>query len=206
MLFEIAKHHIFIDTNKFSVLEKLVLNGKNRHDFAREIHGKDVLWISVWQDVVAKIYKLVEQLLIENYLKNPEEFIKDNITFEYVSDKAEKNVFDLIYAYCLINKNADLYPISDTISTHLYTKQDFGSYSLCVISNNAYLSFNTKKKSKFQKLIDKRFDITIEIQSKSVKSAYGKLNDFIISFDNFILHFGEFVEIKLVQKTYPMER
>ena len=103
MLFEIAKQHIFIDTNKFSALEKLVLNGKNRHDFAREIYGKDVLWISVWQDVIAKIYKLVEQLLNENYLKNPKEFLKDNITFEYVSDKAEKNVFDLIYAYCLIN-------------------------------------------------------------------------------------------------------
>jgi hypothetical protein len=200
MLFEIEKHHIFIDADKFSILENLVLNGKNRHDFAREIYGKDVLWISVWQEVMVKIYKKVEQLLSENYLNNPSKFLTDNMNFEYVSDKAEKNVFDLLYAYCLTNKNADLCPISDTIATHLYTKQDFGSYSFIVTSSNAYLSFNTKNKTRFQKFIDKRFDVTIEISSKSVKRANGNLTDFVISLDDFILHFGEFVEIKLVQK------
>lgn len=75
---------------------------------------------------MAKIYKMVEQLLIENYHKVPNIFLSNNINFEYISDKAEKNVLDLLYAYCLTNKNADLYPISDTIGSNLYTKQDFG--------------------------------------------------------------------------------
>lgn len=200
MLFEIAKLHIFIDTNRFSDLEKLVLNGKTRHDFAREIYGKDVLWIDVWQEVMRKIYKMVEQLLTQAYFKDPDEFLTDYTKFEYLFDKAENNVFDLLYAYCLTNKNAALYPRADTVATHLYTKQDIGSYSFVVISSSAYLSFNTKNKSWLQKLVDKRFDITIEIPSKSVKRVYGKLNDFIVSFDDYIMHFGEFVEIKLIQK------
>lgn len=200
MLFEIAKLHIFIDANRFSDLEKLVLNGKTRHDFAREIYGKDVFWIDVSQEVMRKIYKMVEQLLTKAYFKDPDEFLTDYTKFEYLFDKAEKNVFDLLYAYCLTNKNAALYPRTDTVATHLYTKQDIGSYNFVVISSSAYLSFNSKNKSWLQKLVDKRFDITIEIPSKSVKRVSGKLNDFIVGFDDCTMHFGEFVEIKLIQK------
>lgn len=200
MLFKIAKRHIFIDANEFSDLEKLVLNGKTRHDFAREIYGKDVLWIDVWQEVMRKIYKMVEDLLIKAYSKDPDEFLSNYTKFEYVFDKAEKNVFDLLYAYCLTNKNAALSPIADTVATYLYTKQDIGSYSFVVIASKSRLSFNTKNKSWLQKLVDKRFDIEIEIPSWSVKHIHGKLNDFIVCFDDFIFHFGEFVKITHIPK------
>lgn len=197
MLFQIEKNSIFIDSEKFKQLEEIVLDGKNRHDFARELYGSNILWIDVWQDVMNKIYNKIEQLLMKEYQEDRKSFFERYLKFQYFSLEAKKNVFDILYAYSLQTKNATITPLAISVSDHLYIHEGYGQKFLSILSDKVKFGFNTKTKSIIQKLVDKRWDIIIELPNSSVNEVSGNLGNFTIKFDGFQLQCGKQVSILL---------
>jgi hypothetical protein len=133
-----------------------------------------------------KEYQEDRKLFLERYLK-----------FQYFSLEAKKNVFDILYAYSMQTKNATITPIAISVSDHLYIHEGYGLKFFSILSDKARFGFNSKAKSIFQKLVDKRWDIILELTNSSVNEVSGNIGNFTIKFDGFQLQCGKQVSIWL---------
>lgn len=197
MLFKISSHTIFIGKSEFENLESKVLDGRTRYDFAKELYGNDVSWGMVRQEVMNMIYGKIKIYLFELYQNSKITFLTKYERFKYTSEEAEYNFIDLLHAYTSKNKNAFLHLLQNPDIDCVFIEEGFGAIDFKLVPIKATLYFNTKEKSWLQRLVDDRWDVSLDISSHLVRGIYGNLDSFLVAFDGFILHFKENISMQI---------
>lgn len=187
MIFEIGKKFIYINRRTLEFLEHIVLDGKNRHEYADEVFGSNYSWLDVYDKVLEKIYDLIQRYL-ENHAKNNwAKFWANYGIFNYEGVEAQENAAGILYSYGVITQLINFVPISNSVAAKVYDDQMNGSKLYTPIAKEFYIQFDYKRKNLISRIFNNKWDWYLEINSDNVKEINGELRNFSITIDDYIL-------------------
>ena len=187
MIFEIDKKCIYLNNRTFGFLEHIVLDGKNRHEFADKVFGPNHSWLDVYDKVLEKIYDLIQHYLEDQAKKNWAKFWMDYGIFNYEGVEAKENAAGILYSYGVITQIINFVPKNKTLAAKVYDDQMNGSKLYAPIAKEFYIQFDTKRKNFISRIFDNKWDSFLEINSENVKQINGELRNFSITIDDYIL-------------------
>jgi hypothetical protein len=187
MIFEIDKKFIYINSRTFDFLEQIVLDGKDRHEFADKIFGPDHSWLDIYDQVLEEIYNLIQSHLETQARKNWPKFWKDYGTFNYNEIEAKENAAGIIYSFGTITKLLDFVPKNKTIAAKISHEQMSGSKLYTPIAKEFFIQFDTRRKNMFLTFFKTKWDSFLDINSKDVLNINGEVTNFSMTIDNYVL-------------------
>ena len=188
---------IYLDHEKTDMLERIVLGGKTRHEFAKTMYGDDVVWLDVWQEVMARIHALIVDKLQHEADRAWGEFLHVYHKFDYWNDAASRNTIGVIHSYCLATSQADIRPAPLSIPSHIHNRMTTDTPFAHPIADQFVLCFNQVPQSWIWRKLRTRFDASVHVCCKDVSRIQGSLSSFEIRIRGALIEFGAGVCIDL---------
>jgi hypothetical protein len=188
---------IYLDEEKTLGIEHTVLDGKTRHDFARDVYGQDVAWIDVWQEVISRIHALTVDHLSRIADASWGKFLLAYHEFDYRQGQAQINALGVVHSYCLATSQAAIHPNAFGISTAIHNRMTMDSSFAHPIADRFILCFNQYPQSWLSRKLRGRFDASVHINCKDVLHIYGNLSSFEMLVRGAAISFGGGVSIDL---------
>lgn len=196
MIFKIDNKFIYLNNRTFGFLEHIVLDGKNRHQFAEKTFGPNHSWLDVYDEVLENIYELIQHYLEDQAKKNFAKFWMDYGMFKYQGVEAQENSAGILYSYGMITKLINFVPMSKTLASRVFDNQMNGSKLYTPIAKEFYIQYDTRRKNLISKIFNNKWDSFLEINSQNVKQITGELKNFSITLDNYMLFCSDRMVIK----------
>ena len=134
--------------------------------------------------------ELIYDFLRAQYDKNPEQFYLEWVHFDIVGDNASKNVWDLLYDYCVYYRYGNLSDLRDF--EHRLIDNHVGNDLTYPMGQVFALNYFVKPRSWWWKYVHKMSgrSIRVVVVSADVYRLVGDLTDFIVYAKNFHLRCG----------------
>ena len=191
---------IYLDEEKTVILERAVLDGNTRHDFAKTLYGESVVWLDVWQEVMAKIHTM-----IVNYLQHKAntawgDFRHNYYEFDYRDGAASCNVSGVVHSYCLATSQAAIHPAAFSLSTAVHNRMTTNTPFAHPIADEFVFCFNQVPQSWISRKLRAKFDASVHLCCRHVSHIEGNLSSFRMIVRGALIEFGAGVCIDLSPK------
>lgn len=188
---------IYLDEEKADAIERVVLNGKTRHDLAKSLYGEEVVWLDVWQDVMARIHTLTTEYLQREADAAWGKFVQTYHEFDYRGGQAPSNALGVVHSYCLATSQAAVHPVACSISCDVHNRMTVDSCFAHPIADHFVLCFNQEPQSWIARKLQGRFDASVHVCCRQISRIWGNMSSFKMLVGGALIEFGQGVCIDL---------
>ena len=110
---------------------------------------------------------------------------------------ASKNALNILHAYSLITRQAFLKPFPRSLAEDVHNRQVLGTLWGYLCGDSGRLFFNTRRKSSFERFIQRDFDTSVIIKTKDVNRIVGEARSCSIFVRDVEIRFSDYVSIDL---------